>query len=342
MKIRTLTVQNFRIHDKKSVEFSDNITYIYGDNGTGKTTLLEAVYMVLQGSSFKGSDREITSSSKSWYRVDATFDDKNRDTQVKYSDKKAIKIDGKESFRIPKNKRYPVVLFEPDILRMVSGSPSRRRDYLDKILSTIDDNYKTNLKRYERSLLQRNSLLKQRVNEDVLFAWNIALSEYGSYIVASRQKLTKYINDSINDYYGKIAKKDDKIEVLYTFDKEEDIANNLLKDLEKNTEKDFIMGTTTSGPHRHDLKIHFNDKLADEVASRGEIRTIVLALKFIEVDIIEQVLEKRPIILLDDVLGELDKTRQRQLMKTFDQHQIIITSTIKANINSKNIKHLNL
>ncbi|MEO8911967.1 MAG: DNA replication/repair protein RecF, partial [Candidatus Saccharimonas sp.] len=192
----------------------------------------------------------------------------------------------------------------------------------------LDSEYSTSLHRYERALKQRNNLLKQSsYQNDSIFAWSVALSQYGAYIVERRQWLVQRISELINQTYLSIAQIDDRIEILYSFEHTKNIQQKLMNDLEKNLEKDKLLGTTTSGIHRHDLLINFNSKPITAIASRGEVRTVVLSLKFIEVTLVEQNLGHQPIILLDDVFGELDTSRQKELIHSFKDYQIIITAT---------------
>ena len=196
--------------------------------------------------------------------------------------------------------------------------------------------YTSILHKYERALKQRNNLLKKIfTTNDELFVWDVALSEYGAYIIEKRIAFIEQINNQLNDTYNIIAKSNDLISMHYSHTYIGNIKQKLLNDLHFHSEKDKIIGFTSTGPHRHDVIFKFNDSPALDVASRGEIRTIILALKFIEVGIIEQIVNQKPIILLDDVFSELDDERQKSLLSV--ENQIVITSTklpknIKINI----------
>jgi DNA replication and repair protein RecF len=157
--------------------------------------------------------------------------------------------------------------------------------------------------------------------------WDVALSEYGAYIIEKRILFIKQINDKLNESYNNIAKSIDVVSVNYSHNTTGDIKQKLLSKLHHHSEKDKIIGSTSVGPHRHDVIFKFNNSLALTTASRGEVRTIVLALKFLEVDIIEKTTNNKPIILLDDVFSELDVNRQKALGDVTRDHQIIITST---------------
>lgn len=328
MRIQSLRVQHFRIHDDRELLLSDGVTVVLGGNGTGKTSLIEALYVMLRGTSFRGNDESMKNTDSAWYRIDCAIDSEYALRYVKYQGEyKEFTVEDKKSRRLAPKHKHPVVLFEPDVLRMLTSSPARRREYLDNFIAQIDETYAKALRRYDRALKQRNNLLKQQASDEQLFAWNVTLSEYGAYVVAARQKAISRMGELINQTYQSIAQKDDEITLTYSFPRSEHLQQTLLHELERNSDRDRLLGVTTSGPHRHDLLVHFNGSIITDIASRGEVRTVVLALKFIEVSLIESILGKQPIILLDDVFGELDDARQRELIHSFRDYQIIITAT---------------
>ncbi|MEI7918228.1 MAG: DNA replication and repair protein RecF [Candidatus Saccharibacteria bacterium] len=328
--VKKLSVQNIRSHDKFVLKLSPTTTVITGSNGSGKTSLVEAIYISLQGTSFKGSDSEVLRHNSPWWRIDVEFDDYIKRTTTfdpsLISGRKKITVDDKVMYRLPAKFKHPVVLFEPDDLRLLHGSPTRRRQFIDRFISQLDPLYSTILHKYERALKQRNNLLKQQyTTTDELFAWNVTLSEYGAYIIEKRIAFIERINSQLNDAYNIIAKTNDVVTVHYSHTYIGDIKQKLLNELTSHSERDAIIGFTSIGPHRHDVVFQFNYSPALAVISRGEVRTIVLALKFLEVDIIEQITNIKPIILLDDVFSELDDNRQKYLMDS-QKGQIIITS----------------
>lgn len=335
MRLTRLRVQNVRTHTDYKLDFSPRVTQIIGPNGSGKTSLLEAAYITLQGGSFKGSDSEILQRKSPWYRIEARFGNDSVRT-VKFSpermnNKKQFEIEGKTSARLTYQNKYPVVLFEPDDLRLLSGSPVRRRQFIDQFISQLDPEYIMSLRRYERALKQRNSLLKHhKSNQDGLFVWNVALSKYGAYIIEQRTRIINQLQQRLNAVYREIARTDDTVAIDHSIHYKGSVEQKLLTDLHQNAERDGYLGYTSTGPHRHDILFNFNDSPAANTASRGEIRTIILALKFLEVDIIKDSVGKSPIILLDDVFSELDEVRQKALMEWFSSYQTVITSTAAA------------
>lgn len=328
--IKKLRVQHVRSHDDYLIELSPEVTIITGANGTGKTSLLEAVYITLQGTSFRGSDGDILRKDTEWWRIDTILDDQPRVVKfdsLKLTSRKQFEIDNKSTARIPAKLKHPVVLFEPEDLRLLHGSPTRRRQFIDRFISQLNPLYGPSLRKYERALKQRNNLLKnQFIQDDELFAWNIALAEHGAFVIEQRIAFIEELNQNLTTLYQEIAGTKDTVSIHYSHTFVGDIKQKLLNELHAHLVRDKYLGNTSVGPHRHDVIFEINQSPALSTASRGEARTIVLALKFLEVSIIEQLTDKQPIILLDDVFSELDATRQNLLTNQLKGHQIIITS----------------
>ena len=344
MILKTLRVQNFRTHSDFILEIGEKSTLISGANGSGKTSLLEAIYFALQGTSFRSSDKEILrNDGSSWFRIDLK-DSKDSLRTIIFNDavqksKKQFLVDGNKKARLSSNLRIPVVLFEPDDLQLLSGSPTRRRNFLDYFLSQIFPSFQLALARYNKALKQRNNLLKRdNVSKDELFPWNLMLAEYGAEIISKRQDFLELLNSKIEEVYFEISGVKDEIEIDYLGEKIS--KNEILAILSENIERDKILGYTNFGPHKHDIQFIFNKKPAQNVASRGENRSLVLALKFIETDILADLTSKRPIVLLDDVFSELDDDRQKLLTKHFSKYQTIITSTNEIKVEDCKITSL--
>lgn len=329
MIIRSLKVENIRSHRSFSKRLATSVTVITGPNGSGKTSLIEAIMVALGGHSFKGTDRELLRRESEWWRIDVQLDDELRTVKFQpgASKPKQFVIDDKTSVRLPLAQRYPVVLFEPDDLRLLHGSPSRRRQFIDRFASQLIPEYARVLRRYERALLQRNKLLKLGGSDEALFAWNVALAQYGAKIIDIRVRLIERLNAGLNATYDTIAQTKDIVTIHYSHTTIDHTEQKLLSELEAQTPRDRLLGFTSVGPHRHDVLFAFNNTPAIKSASRGEVRTIILALKFLEVDIVQEVTDKPPVVLLDDVLSELDDNRQTHLATKFKNHQIVMTST---------------
>jgi len=330
--VSKLAVQNVRSHGQYEVTLNKGVTVITGPNGSGKTTLLESIYLALQGTSFKGSDSDMLRSNGPWWKIDLLLDDQDKRTvkfdPSKQTARKQFVVDGKTTARLAPKNKYPVVLFEPEDLRLLNGSPARRRQFIDRFIAQLNPLYGVSLRKYERALRQRNNLLKRfNTSPDELFAWNITLADHGAYIIDQRIAFVEKINSQLNAAYDDIADTHDEVSVHYSHTFVGDIKQKLLNELESHIERDKMLGNTSVGPHRHDVMFEFNNSPALTIASRGEVRTIVLALKFLEVDIIEQLSGLKPLILLDDVFSELDMERQKALSDKTREHQIVMTST---------------
>ncbi len=327
MIIKDIKLTNFRNHKNYNLECKPNITLILGSNGFGKTSILEAIYILTRGKSFRATDPEILNRGSNFYRIELEYNSGEKIFATYDGNQKVFHIEDKKTKRLPKNYKQPIVLFLPSDLNLISHSPGRRRDYFDQIISQINESHSSNLSKYEKALRQRNELLKKEhhTKED-LFSWNILLSEYGIQILRERFKCVEEFNQRITNVYQSIAENQDEIHIYYKTDLNSFKQEDYLKQLEQNFEKDSYLGHTSFGIHRDDYVFDFNQKVANGSASRGETRSIILALKFIEANQIYQKTHIYPIILLDDVFSELDPVRRKALTKNFKDNQIIITS----------------
>ncbi len=327
MIIKSITLTNFRNHKQYHLDLNPDTTLILGSNGWGKTSILEAIYILTRGKSFRATDPDIINRDAMFYRIELKYN--NGETRIATYDKqnKTFICYDKKSRRLPKKARYPIILFQPSDLNLLGGSPSRHRDYFDRIFSELSDEYSSSLSKYEKALKQRNELLKSDYSsESSMFSWNLLLAKYGSSIYKHRQNFTDLINQDLNTTYYSIAENDDQISLQYKTELDNTSESKYLKILEQNYTKDSYLGHTSFGVHRDDFEFFFNQKKADGSASRGETRSIILALKFVEAKITESKLGEKPIILLDDVFSELDNTRRKFLVNNFKNHQVIITS----------------
>lgn len=327
MIIKSIKLFNFRNHTEYSLVCKDKTSLILGENGSGKTSVLEAIYILTRGKSFRATDPEIIKRGAEFYRIEMEYSNGETSIATYDGNTKTFLIMGKKSRRLPKKSKYPVVLFQPSDLNLISHSPSRRRDYFDHIFSQFDEKYNEALLKYEKSLKQRNELLKNDyLTKEAIFSWNILLAKYGTDLFTYRQKFIQEINSRLTDIYRSIAENSDQIEIVYKTEIAATDDNKYLQTLEQNFQKDTYLGHTSFGVHRDDYIFQFNGEPADGSASRGESRSIILALKFIEAELIYQKTHLKPIILLDDVFSELDETRRKCLVKNFQDNQVIITS----------------
>ncbi|MDO4508228.1 MAG: DNA replication and repair protein RecF, partial [Candidatus Saccharibacteria bacterium] len=324
---KKISLVNFRNHETYSLACEPETTLILGSNGSGKTSVLEAIYILMRGKSFRATDPEIIKRETPFYRIEIEYETGEKVIATYDGTIKTFHVLDKKSRRLPKKSKHPVVLFEPKDLNLISGSPSRHREYFDRFFSQLNEEYSTTLSRYEKALKQRNELLKSKnVSPASLFSWNLLLAKLGSSLCRFREGFTKEINQDLNKVYYSIAENTDEIKLNYLSEAKNLSENDYFNKLEQNFEKDTYLGHTSFGVHRDDFQFIFNNHLADGSASRGETRSIILALKFVEAKTLFKNLNRKPLVLLDDVFSELDETRRKCLIKNFKDHQVIITS----------------
>ena len=350
MIIESIKLVNFRSHDEFLLHCKKKTSLIVGENGSGKTSVLEAIYEALRGKSFRATDEEILRRGSEFYRVELKFINGLSTVVLFDGQKKQFLVEDKRTARLPKKYRYPVVLFLPDDLHLVATSPTKRRGYFDRVIAEFDEAYSSSLAKYEKTLKQRNDLLKKyaknndrcsgvdlngdginnyrRVDVGVsdFFSWNILLAKYGLEIRDKRQKYLDKLNTVFNQVYYSIAESNDQVFLKLDLFGGEISEAEYFNRLKSEFSRDVILGHTGFGIHRDDFVFLFNGKEADGTASRGERRSMILAMKFIEADLIFQETGKKPVVLLDDVFSELDNTRQKCLVRNFKDNQVIITS----------------
>ena len=335
--ISRVKVYNFRSYNLFETELSPHGTVIVGPNGTGKTNLLEAIYVALRGSSFRGSLADCMQHGQTQTIIHLETNDTPRRLQLlRTTDgtiNKEFTINDSRSKLLPRKHRLPVVLFEPSELRLISSSPSRRRDFLDGMLSRLDTQYDTTLRAFHRTLLQRNELLKHPHEttqnwRDHLFAWDIKFVQLAAHITQARAEFLAKHEAALSSLYAALAGHQTAFMAAYQAGVSLDRYEQLLLDrLQRARDYEITTGHTSAGPHREDFTIFLHNRPAIKVASRGEMRTIMLAFKLLELELQTKISQSRPLILLDDVFSELDATREKLLQETIQHHQFIVTTT---------------
>lgn len=335
--ISRVKVYNFRSYNLFETELSPHGTVIVGPNGTGKTNLLEAIYVALRGSSFRGSLADCMQHSQTQTIIHLETNDAPRRLQLlRIADgtiNKEFTINDSRSKLLPRKHRLPVVLFEPSELRLISSSPSRRRDFLDGMLSRLDTQYEATLRAFHRTLLQRNELLKhpQETTQnwrDHLFAWDIKFVQLAAHITQARAEFLAKHEAALSSLYAALAGRKTAFMAAYQASVSLDrYEQSLLDRLQRAHDYEIATGHTSAGPHREDFTIFLHNQPAIKVASRGEMRTIMLAFKLLELELQTKISQSWPLILLDDVFSELDATREKLLQETIQHHQFIVTTT---------------
>jgi len=335
MPYKNLSLQHFRSYESHQAALNPGVTIIVGPNGSGKTNLLEALYTISVGTSFRGADRDMVRHGDDWFRIEATYDDDTRvlTYSLEGQSPKHFSLDGIKRSRLSYQQKIPVVLFEPDHLRLLSGSPSSRRDYLDNVLARLQPDFSRVKSQFERALLQRNNILKRAERrsaalDDQLFVWNIKLAELAEHIAERRLGLIAYINQHIDELYSHIADKPSKVHLEYETDLQPTrYKETMLSELNARLDADVVRGFTGVGPHRDDFALHLNGARSSTSASRGEMRSLLLTLKMIELELLRDQHAYPPLLLLDDVFSELDSVRRRTLAALAKPYQTIITTT---------------
>ena len=333
-------LENFRSYTDASFEFDKGVNIIVGPNASGKTNLLEAILVLCRGKSYRAKDYELIKFKKPWAKITGIYENETtRVLKLNPSNKslKTLELNGNQYVRIKPSLKLPVVLFEPNHLSLLSGGPEKRRDFLDDIIEQLDPGYSDTIKKFSRVLAQRNALLKQpKIKDMQLFTWNVRLSQLAGIISRERVNLIDNLNKLASKSYQGIAGSKDIVSIKYnTKQSVENYESNLLSSLDVSLEKDRLLGYTTNGPHRDDFEVYLKGHSSNELASRGENRTILLAFKIAEIDIVQRKYSTPPIILLDDVFSELDGRRRHLLADHLSGYQAMITTT-DADIVSKN------
>ncbi|HEX5456201.1 MAG TPA: DNA replication and repair protein RecF [Candidatus Saccharimonadales bacterium] len=332
MVFTDIRLQNYRSYKDSSFELDGGVSIVVGPNGAGKSNLIESLLLVSNGTSYRGKN-DLIKHGQEWARIDVHTKNAARSAKLNRKNKDRPDIEfivgDKPYKRLPYSQRQPAVLFEPNNLLLFHGEPQARRDYLDTFSSQTNESYTTTLSRYKRALAQRNALLKNpHIDNSQLFVWNIRLCELAENIVKQRKASLDSIKTRLSEVYSKISGKESTIKTNYeTRLNPDSYSASLLKLLEADFENDRARGFTGSGPHREDFSVTINDRSASTAASRGEIRTLLLTLKIIELGLLEDRTKNKPLLLLDDVFSELDNSRRKALTRFLKDYQTVITTT---------------
>lgn len=330
-----LKLHHFRSYTEYEVHFDTGVNIIVGPNGSGKTNLLEALYVLSTGGSFRAQDRDLLKHAEEWFRLEGLFGEEQRVMTYKHvgeNVEKQFVLDGTKKARLTHQQRVPVVLFEPDHLRLLRESPSKRRDYLDALLTKLHPDYAWVKHQFERVLTQRNAILKRRLPrpqlEDQLFAWDVKFAELAEQIVVRRRQLIESLQAQASGVYSTIARGVHTVRLSYVSSVEDsDYHAGLLRALAGRLTRDTERGFTGVGPQRDDFAIMLDNAPAASAASRGEMRSILLTLKIIELQLLAGQQEATPLLLLDDVFSELDSDRRKALADLSKTYQTLITTT---------------
>lgn len=345
MYIKKVKLENFRNYDNLEIEFKKDFNLIYGDNAQGKTNILESIYLCAIGRSFQtNKDSELIKIGKEKAKIEIDYVRKDREGKIniEIEDKKTFFINGIKQKKLSDIiGKINLVLFYPDNINIIKGSPADRRKFLDIMISQLKPNYIHILNRYLKTLEQRNIYLKQikfdNKSKDMLEIWDERLADLSNQIYIYRNEYIQKIKEKIKDIHNKITncgKQDEEIEISYISSGK--TKEEYYKDLIKNRENDIRKGFTSTGSHRDDFEILINNKKVNIYGSQGQARTSVLSLKLAELEIINDEIDEEPILLLDDFMSELDENRRNNLTKAIKNNQVFITCTDKIIVEDKN------
>jgi len=347
MKITGFSCGGFKNLKDISITPNERLNILIGENAQGKTNLIEAIWLCTGVKSFRSTkDKDMIDLEGERADITLTFEDNARTQTIKYSvmrqdiKNKLITLNG---VKLPLPSRLfgnlRCVVFTPEDLSLSKGSPDNRRQFLDLSISQIKGRYASVVQRYNNILEQRNTLLKTiafgRAQADDLDVWDIQLAKLGSYISMMRYNYSKKLGQVCAGLFDDISKGREKLSLYYqstVFNELEertdysgDLADEYLQKLSTSRNEDIRLGFTTKGVHRDDLCGIINGVPLREFASQGQHRSAALVMKLSQAYILTEETEDPPVILLDDVMSELDRSRQEFVINKIRGMQVFIT-----------------
>ena len=346
MIINKLTLYNFKNHSEKKFEFSPQINCFVGNNGVGKTNILDALHYLSVGKSFLGNtDTNNIKKDEDFFTLDAEIQNEESEDTLKISQpreaKKVIKKNDKSYDRMADHIGYlPSVMISPYDSNLISDSGESRRKFLDSMISQTDSGYLYDLIQYQKTIQQRNALLKyfakNRVwDKDSLEIYDDPITKSGTKIFEKRREFVAKLNPIVQNFYQIISGGKESVSVIY--------ESHLLEDFDpaqpdrkfrelliESLERDRMLTYTSKGIHKDDLLFEMDSVLIKKIGSQGQQKSFLISLKLAQMSLIKELTNKTPILLLDDIFDKLDDTRVAQLIKLVNQEsfgQIFITDT---------------
>ena len=334
MILKSIELCNFRNYKREIFKFHPGTNVLYGDNAQGKTNVLEAIFVGGTTKSHRGSkDAEMIRKGQRDAHLRYFVEKRNRTIKVEIHMKKerskGIAIDGlpiKNSNELMGISN--IIFFSPEDLGIIKDGPEKRRRFMDMELCQLNKAYLFYLKQYKKGLKQRNALLKQTKSRqhlrEALDVWDIQLVDYGRKIIQIREEFINELQEIMSIQHANLTGGKEDIKLVYRPNcSDDEFENSLFSAMER----DAFQKTTTVGPHRDDLQFLTQGEDLRKYGSQGQKRTAALSLKMAEIQIVEEAIGEKPILLLDDVLSELDRSRQNYLLENIKGIQTIITCT---------------
>lgn len=334
MIIKSIELSNFRNYESLDLDFDYGTNILYGNNAQGKTNILEAVSVSGTTRSHKGSkDKEMIRFGEEEAHIKTVVNKKDMDYQIDVHMKKN-KTKGIAVNKVPLKKASElfgilnIVFFSPEDLNIIKNGPSERRRFLDSELCQLDKIYLSDLAKYNKILNQRNKLLKDMVFrpdlKETLPIWDAQLIDYGKRIIKRRKSFVDELNEIVFNIHKQISGEKEELVLKY----EPNIDDAFFHDeLNRAKERDMRFCQTSVGPHRDDMQFSVFDVDIRKYGSQGQQRTSALSLKLAEIELVKRNINETPVLLLDDVLSELDSSRQNYLLNSIHDIQTIITCT---------------
>jgi DNA replication and repair protein RecF len=347
MKIVDLKLTNFRNYEKFDITFNDHLNLIYGNNGMGKTNLVEAICVLSLTRSFRAVvDKSLILKNKNVLKIEGNVKNNylNNYKVIISNEGKKVKINNNKVSKISDYiSKINVVIFNPEDLKIIKDTPSIRRKNMNIEISQINILYLQNLNNYNKILKQRNAYLKtmainSNTSSDYLEILTKKLIEFGMKIYQERKKYYNSVNNLINDNYKKITGIDN-LSIKYISDYDNLDENKLLVNYKKSLKKDLMIGKTSIGIHHDDLEFYLDDMNLKIYGSEGQQKNAIIALKLSEIEIIKEEKKDYPILILDDLFSELDNEKINNIINLLNNNiQTFITTTNVENVD-KNLIH---
>lgn len=338
MIIRKLSLYNFKNHSEKTFDLSPQINCFVGNNGVGKTNILDALHYLSVGKSFLGNtDLNNIKKDEDFFSINAEIQNDDSEDIIKISQpkeaKKIIKKNDKTYDRLADHIGYlPSVMISPYDSNLISDSGESRRKFLDSMISQTDSEYLFGLIQYQKTIQQRNALLKyfaknRTWDKDSLEIYDDPITKSGTQIYKKRKNFVEKLNPIVQSFYEIISGGKESVSVVYESHLQEDSFENLLKE---SLDRDRMLTYTSKGIHKDDLLFDMDSVLIKKIGSQGQQKSFLISLKLAQMSLVKELTGKTPILLLDDIFDKLDDTRVAQLIKLVNQEnfgQIFITDT---------------
>lgn len=343
IKLNRISLINFKNYPEASIEFCGKINCFIGNNGVGKTNLLDAIYYLSFTKSFLSTtDNFNIHSSKDFFLIKGVYEITDNQSEIScgYKDlkKKSFKKDNKEYTKLADHIGFvPLIIATPYDAKLINFGPEERRKFIDQVISQYNKQYLSELMNYNKVLMQRNKLLKDISfsgyhDDTTLDIYNEQLAKYGSYIYNQRALFIKEINPLFQEYYNKISLKRESVSLEY---QSKITPDNYLTELKANYNKDIAAKHTTTGIHKDDLSFNINSFPLKKAGSQGQQKSYLIALKLAQFEYIKNISNKTPLLLLDDIFDKLDEDRVTQIIKLTGSEsfgQIFITDANKTRL----------